>query len=266
MQTGQPTTETTTIHNPHSRATNHDQMGFAGSPLGKINTAKKPGSLSVSEKPQSPFRDTPKTNTLDGKSSELEIIPTFRDSDVLSGRGSSINTHPGNQKLRQYAKKHKEQYNMKDTSKQLKREIVEKLKQFVLDNNGRFLTKHPNVRDAWTPLSENNILAKLFQLLREGAPKLRAQLSNQKKPPITQATEVHQIERDPVVNKSKFENTPSDNSLEKSDHTSKTGLSDKKVHELLNMPLLKDSQYFNHNDASSIDDIIIGGSFVETFF
>jgi hypothetical protein len=101
------------------------------------------------------------------------------DNDVLSGRGGSINNHPGNKKFRDWVHERKNDYNLaanKAEKASVAREVIDLVK--AQDPPGRFLTRDTNAPSIgptwWVEISDNKANAKTSQALREGAPKIRA--------------------------------------------------------------------------------------------
>jgi hypothetical protein len=92
--------------------------------------------------------------------------------DVLSGRGGSVNAHPGNCQFRDWVAVRKEDYNLART-KQAKADICRAVVAQVLALGGRFLTKETPNSPWWIEQDDERVMAKTSQALREGAPKIR---------------------------------------------------------------------------------------------
>lgn len=123
-------------------------------------------------------------------------------SDVLCGRGGSINSHPGNRVFRGWIAQRKESYNLAE-SKAGKSSITAEILRTVRDQNppGRFLQKIAEAGTSskssdpytlsgwWHEVDDTKALAKISQALREGAPAFRAlhgkkgQKKHSKRPP-----------------------------------------------------------------------------------
>lgn len=92
--------------------------------------------------------------------------------DVLSGRGGSVNAHPGNIQFREWVSIRKTEYNLaknKDNKANICMDVIQK----VYNLGGRFLGRDPSSSGWWVELEEERIMAKVSQALREGAPKIR---------------------------------------------------------------------------------------------
>ena len=92
--------------------------------------------------------------------------------DVLSGRGGSVNSHPGNTQFREWVRVRKTEYNLaknKDNKANICMDVIQK----VYNMGGRFLVRDPSSNGWWVELEEERIMAKVSQALREGAPKIR---------------------------------------------------------------------------------------------
>jgi hypothetical protein len=106
------------------------------------------------------------------------IVPT--DSDVLYGRGYKINTHPGNIFFREeLVQKYKVEYVAAPLW--LKPNFAERIMRAVynLSPPGRFLKLLDTTDgvDKWVEVSEKDILKKIRQALREGAPNLMKEIA-----------------------------------------------------------------------------------------
>jgi len=104
----------------------------------------------------------------------IQRIRTPTPTDILLGRGGSINSHPGNQVFREWVKTRREDYNLA-RSKQDKMKIARLVMDKVHDAGGRFLQKDPTTSiHWWVEVDDIRALAKTAQALREGAPQIRA--------------------------------------------------------------------------------------------
>ena len=92
--------------------------------------------------------------------------------DVLSGRGGSVNAHPGNCQFRDWVHVRKEEYNLA-RSKQAKADICRDIISKVTALGGRFLTKESPSSQWWVEQDDERMMSKTSQALREGAPKIR---------------------------------------------------------------------------------------------
>ena len=107
-------------------------------------------------------------------SGAVQRIRTPSVSDILLGRGGSINNHPGNQVFREWVKARREDYNLAP-NKVEKMKIARKVMDSVHHAGGRFLQKDPSTSAHWwVEVDETRALAKTAQALREGAPQIRA--------------------------------------------------------------------------------------------
>lgn len=110
--------------------------------------------------------------------SKEELLPNKND--VVSGRGSGANKHPGNHNFRKLIKDNKAYY--LSLSKNLKmgvaRDIYDQIA--AMTPSGRFLQKNPET-DTWFELKKDRALEKISQALREKphAKKLDHQHQNQ---------------------------------------------------------------------------------------
>lgn len=102
----------------------------------------------------------------------LRRIRTPAPHDVLSGRGGSVNAHPGNCQFRDWISTRKTDYNLA-SSKQDKAVICREVISKVTDLGGRFLAKETAGSSWWIELDDERVMAKTSQALREGAPKIR---------------------------------------------------------------------------------------------
>lgn len=110
-------------------------------------------------------------------SSDCVKEPT--DSDVICGRGGSINSHVGNERYRTLVEKRKRVYltaHFKREKRLIASSIVSEIRQ--LDPPGRFLT-----RDAksghWKDIGDEKARDKTSQALRENAPSIRAEIETE---------------------------------------------------------------------------------------
>jgi len=92
--------------------------------------------------------------------------------DVLSGRGGSVNAHPGNHQFRDWVAVRRVDYNLAH-SKQDKAAICREVIAQVEELGGRFLGRETPSSQFWVELDDERIMAKTSQALREGAPKIR---------------------------------------------------------------------------------------------
>jgi hypothetical protein len=107
-------------------------------------------------------------------SGAVERIRTPLASDILLGRGGSINSHEGNQVFREWVKARREEYNLAP-NKAEKTRIARKVMDLVFNSGGRFLQKDPTTSaHCWVEVDDLRALAKTSQALREGAPQIRA--------------------------------------------------------------------------------------------
>ncbi|KAL7460560.1 hypothetical protein ACHAXS_001006, partial [Conticribra weissflogii] len=93
--------------------------------------------------------------------------------DVLLGRGTTINTHPGNQRLRLFVSEKKQVYSQAETKK-IKRDIAISIVQQIqsLTPPGRFLIDSSggkNGADAkcWVAVEQEKAIEKVLHRLRE---------------------------------------------------------------------------------------------------
>jgi hypothetical protein len=121
--------------------------------------------------------------------SYVKHIRTPSVSDVLSGRGGSVNQHPGNIQFRKWVNELKHEYNLapsKIEKAQICRTVIDK----VLNQHppGKFLAREETYVNGglsaattvtssssnwWIELDDERVMAKTSQALREGAPKIR---------------------------------------------------------------------------------------------
>lgn len=126
--------------------------------------------LTMDEIPSGPFNPVP--------ASKEPCEPT--DSDVLCGRGGTINTHPGNAKYRNLVEERKRVY-LTARFKREKRLISESIIKEIRNQNppGRFLNRDTKDGD-WYDIGDIKAREKTSQALRENLPKLRKELEAEK--------------------------------------------------------------------------------------
>jgi len=101
----------------------------------------------------------------------MVLLP--HDHDVLLGRGTTINSHPGNQRLRSFVSKKKEIYSKAETKK-IKRDIAVSIVQQIqsLTPPGRFLIdssggKNGAEEKCWVVVEQEKAIEKVLHRLRE---------------------------------------------------------------------------------------------------
>ena len=101
----------------------------------------------------------------------------INNNDVLSGRGGLTNHHPGNILFRNLVKAKQADYVRASRHEKayIARDIVGIMKK--LDPPGRFLKKDPKDPNKWIEIDDKQARQKASQALREGAPKVRSQIS-----------------------------------------------------------------------------------------
>lgn len=101
----------------------------------------------------------------------------INNNDVLSGRGGLTNHHPGNILFRNLVKAKQADYVRASRHEKayIARDIVAIMKK--LDPPGRFLKKDPKDSNKWVEIDDKQARQKASQALREGAPKVRSQIS-----------------------------------------------------------------------------------------
>jgi hypothetical protein len=104
--------------------------------------------------------------------SSVRRIRTPAPHDVLSGRGGSVNAHPGNCQFRDWVHLKKEEYNLART-KQAKADICRTVIAKVVALGGRFLARENANSQWWIEQDDERVMSKTSQALREGAPKIR---------------------------------------------------------------------------------------------
>ena len=104
-----------------------------------------------------------------GAEDETGGIITPHDHDVLSGRGNSVNHHPGNEYFRSLVRHHKLAYVRcpKPQKEQFSKLIVSTVRD--REPPGRFLKQNPTTK-LWYNIGTQKALDKTRQALREGAP------------------------------------------------------------------------------------------------
>jgi len=112
-----------------------------------------------------------------GINGAVKRIRTPASSDVLSGRGGSINAHVGNIQFRRWVAERKNDYNLAATKVE-KSVVAQEVIALVRSQSppGRFLQKDPTAIGGigwWVEIEEEKTIAKTSQALREGAPKIR---------------------------------------------------------------------------------------------
>jgi hypothetical protein len=104
----------------------------------------------------------------------VQRIRTPSSTDILLGRGGSINSHVGNQVFREWVKARREEYNLAPNKVQ-KTLIARKVMDMVYNSGGRFLQRDTTTSAPWwVEVDDVRALAKTSQALREGAPQIRA--------------------------------------------------------------------------------------------
>lgn len=99
------------------------------------------------------------------------------DEDILSGRGTGINLHPGNVFFRKLIQSHKEQYIHADPAR--KRKIIKEVMQKSNQEGNRRYLKHDFDTDLYIQISEDEIRKKIGQALRENAPAIKRRQHDQ---------------------------------------------------------------------------------------
>jgi hypothetical protein len=138
-----------------------------------LSTMPLPTFTFSQSKPTSPVASDVTYNANAGDAgTSLRRFRTPAPHDVLSGRGGSVNAHPGNCQFRDWVSVRKEDYNLART-KQAKADICRQVIAKVEALGGRFLTKETPNSPWWIEQDDERIMAKTSQALREGAPKIR---------------------------------------------------------------------------------------------
>ena len=109
-------------------------------------------------------------------SSNGNIILEPKQSDILLGRGTSINAHPGNVIYRELIQSYRQSYLDADPAQ--KKIIVMQLLQKAKTNGHRFL-KQDNTTKVWSEVSYDVVRRKTGQALRENANKLKKEMESQ---------------------------------------------------------------------------------------
>jgi len=106
---------------------------------------------------------------------EVDAVVKPKENDILSGRGTGVNLHPGNVFFRQLIQSKKALYVKSDpgTKKRIIRDIVE-----LATQHGRFLKQDPET-ELWVAISGEEVKKKTGQALRENAPAMK-KLNKQK--------------------------------------------------------------------------------------
>ena len=98
--------------------------------------------------------------------------------DVLSGRGNTVNIHPGNKYFQLLVKYLKNEYVMSEKSDKPEfAKIIFKCVR-VLDPPGRYLKKNG---EHWEDMGERKAMDKIRQALREDASKVKEEIKNGKR-------------------------------------------------------------------------------------
>jgi hypothetical protein len=102
---------------------------------------------------------------------QLDRIVNPHPNDVISGRGKSVNRHPGNEHFRSLVKSYKEEYVAvpKSQKKLYSKIIYDEIRS--MNPPGRFLKQDPATK-LWSDVGHKTALAKIRQALREGAPEM----------------------------------------------------------------------------------------------
>eukprot|EP00531_Pseudo-nitzschia_arenysensis_P001108 CAMPEP_0116123108 /NCGR_PEP_ID=MMETSP0329-20121206/4570_1 /TAXON_ID=697910 /ORGANISM="Pseudo-nitzschia arenysensis, Strain B593" /LENGTH=900 /DNA_ID=CAMNT_0003616997 /DNA_START=154 /DNA_END=2856 /DNA_ORIENTATION=- len=137
----------------------------SGSARIKQEPSKAEGNAAASE---SKKNSTATTDDKSGEDSNGGII-TPHDHDVLSGRGNSVNHHPGNEYFRSLVRHHKLAYVRcpKPQKEQFSKLIVSTVRD--REPPGRFLKQNTSTK-LWYNIGTQKALDKTRQALREGAP------------------------------------------------------------------------------------------------
>ena len=94
------------------------------------------------------------------------------DKDILSGRGTGVNLHPGNVFFRELVHANKESYVNAEAPE--KKRLIKKIVEVAEANGHRFLKQDPSTK-LWTTLSHDEAKKKTAQALRENAPIIKKQ-------------------------------------------------------------------------------------------
>merc|ERR1719296_346468 len=103
------------------------------------------------------------------------IIQPYKN-DVLSGRGNSVNFHPGNEYFRSLVKQYRVEYVAcpKPLKGHFSKLIVDNI--LSLEPPGRFLKQDPKTK-LWSEIGYKKSLDKTRQALREGAPEIMKEMN-----------------------------------------------------------------------------------------
>eukprot|EP00536_Pseudo-nitzschia_multiseries_P006046 jgi/Psemu1/324180/estExt_fgenesh1_pg.C_1240025 len=107
---------------------------------------------------------------------ETKEILEPRDTDVLCGRGGAALRHPGNQTYRKLVELNKLLYTTCPKTEKLK--ISRSIVAAIREQNGRFLERKKG-KEFWLDIGDKKAVEKTSQALREGQPKLRAEIYGQ---------------------------------------------------------------------------------------
>ena len=95
---------------------------------------------------------------------------TYRESNVLRGRGGGTNVHPGNRTFRELIDLHRRPY--LTARKNNKPEILRSIVRTICEANGKFLRKDEK-SGLWFEIGDDVAREKTSQVLRQRAPKMR---------------------------------------------------------------------------------------------
>lgn len=137
---------------------------------------KSPVTHSTTNKEELVSAPSPNSKGDDNELSLYETDPLIKENDVLSGRGSKINQHPGNSFFRALIRQNKLRYvNSKPSDKKkIILDIIDKVEK--QDPPGRFLKQDAKTAE-WEVISFLEAKRKTGQALREDAPKIREMTS-----------------------------------------------------------------------------------------
>lgn len=135
-----------------------------------------PNTTDITNKEELASAASPNSKEDDNELSLYETHPLIKENDVLSGRGSKINQHPGNSFFRALIRQNKLRYvNSKPSDKKkIILEIIDKVEK--QDPPGRFLKQDAKTAE-WEVISFLDAKRKTGQALREDAPKIREMTS-----------------------------------------------------------------------------------------
>lgn len=108
-----------------------------------------------------------------------DFVKEPTDSDVLCGRGGSINSHPGNERFRTLVEKRKRIYltaRFKREKRLIASSIVSEIR--ALNPSGRFLSRDAKT-GKWKDIGDEKARDKTSQALRENAPSIRAEIETE---------------------------------------------------------------------------------------